>query len=154
MGSEMCIRDSWYYNFGASEVFPELWNKFCEPLRRVGHDFSRDNIAAYYDLLWDDDPDVHGPAAVAWTTWEGATTSLSFDRSHIEEFSDPNFALAFARIENHYFVNHGFMVEGQLLRDAHKLADIPTVIVQGRYDMCCPDVTAVDLSRALPSADL
>ncbi|WP_216637224.1 hypothetical protein [Staphylococcus aureus] len=60
----------WYYNFGASEVFPELWNKFCEPLRRVGHDFSRDNIAAYYDLLWDDDPDVHGPAAVAWTTWE------------------------------------------------------------------------------------
>lgn len=47
----------WYYNFGASEVFPELWNKFCEPLRRVGHDFSRDNIAAYYDLLWDDDPD-------------------------------------------------------------------------------------------------
>ena len=103
---------------------------------------------------WDDDPDVHGPAAVAWTTWEGATTSLSFDRSHIEEFSDPNFALAFARIENHYFVNHGFMVEGQLLRDAHKLADIPTVIVQGRYDMCCPDVTAVDLSRALPSADL
>lgn len=91
---------------------------------------------------------------MAWTTWEGATTSLSFDRSHIEEFSDPNFALAFARIENHYFVNHGFMVEGQLLRDAHKLADIPTVIVQGRYDMCCPDVTAVDLSRALPSADL
>ena len=144
----------WYYNFGASEVFPELWNKFCEPLRRVGHDFSRDNIAAYYDLLWDDDPDVHGPAAVAWTTWEGATTSLSFYPSHIEEFSDPNFALAFARIENHYFVNHGFMVEGQLLRDAHKLADIPTVIVQGRYDMCCPDVTAVDLSRALSSADL
>ena len=139
----------------------------------LGHDFSRDNIAAYYDLLWDDDPDVHGPAAVAWTTWEGVTTSLSFDPSHIEEFSDPNFALAFARIENHYFVNHGFMtegqlirnanhyfvnhgfmVEGQLLRDAHKLADIPTVIVQGRYDMCCPDVTAVDLSRALPSADL
>lgn len=144
----------WYYNFGASEVYPELWEKFCEPLRRAGHDFSRDNIAAYYDLLWDPDPQVHGPAAVAWTTWEGATTSLAFDPSHVEEFSDPEFALAFARIENHYFVNHGFMVEGQLLRDAPRLADIPTVIVQGRYDMCCPDVTAVALSKALPSADL
>ena len=144
----------WYYNFGASEVFPELWDKFCEPLRRAGYDFSRDNIAAYYDLLWDDNPGVHGPAAVAWTTWEGATTSLSFDPSHVEEFSDPNFALAFARIENHYFVNHGFMVEGQLLRNAHKLADIPMVIVQGRYDMICPPWTAQRLHDAWPGSRL
>lgn len=144
----------WYYNDGASSVFPELWQKFCEPLRRAGHDFSRDNIAAYRDLLWDPDPDVHGPAAVAWTTWEAATTSLVTDHSHVEEFSDPQFSLAFARIENHYFVHHGFMAEGQLIRDAGRLADIPTVIVQGRYDMCCPATTAHDLATALPSADL
>ena len=75
---------------------------------------------------------------MAWTTWEGATTSLSFDPSHVEEFSDPNFALAFARIENHYFVNEGFFDDEQLLRDVGKIRHIPAVIVQGRYDVCTP----------------
>ncbi|WP_130865176.1 prolyl aminopeptidase [Acidipropionibacterium timonense] len=144
----------WYYNEGASFVFPERWDAFCEPLRRAGHDFSEDNISAYYDLLWDPSPAVHGPAAVAWTSWEAATTTLAFEQAHVDEMADPEYALAFARIENHYFVNHGFMTEGQLIRDAAKLAGIPTVIVQGRYDMCCPATTAVDLKRALPSADL
>ncbi|MEE8869736.1 MAG: prolyl aminopeptidase [Acidipropionibacterium acidipropionici] len=144
----------WYYNGGASNVFPELWERFCEPLRRAGHDFSRDNIPAYFDLLWDPDPEVHGPAAVAWSTWEAATTTLAFDEEHITEFAVPDYALAFARIENHYFVNHGFMTEGRLIRDTGRLAGIPTVIVQGRYDMCCPATTAYDLAKALPGADL
>ena len=144
----------WYYNEGASNVFPDLWAKFCEPLRRAGHDFSQDNISAYYDLLWDPSPAVHGPAAVAWTSWEAATTTLGYQQSHVDEMADPEYALAVARIENHYFVNHGFMTEGQLIRNANLLADIPTVIVQGRYDMCCPATTAVDLKRALPTADL
>lgn len=144
----------WYYNGGAANVFPELWQQYCEPLRRAGHDFSRDNISAYFDLLWDPDPQVHGPAAVAWSTWEAATTTLAIEPDHMDDFSDPEYDLAFARIENHYFVHHGFMTEGQLVRDAGRLASIPTVIVQGRYDMCCPATTAYDLKRALPSADL
>ncbi|WP_341730117.1 prolyl aminopeptidase [Brooklawnia sp.] len=144
----------WYYNGGAAKVFPELWQKYCEPLRRAGHDFSRDNISAYFDLLWDPDPMVHGPAAVAWSTWEAATTSLVFDEQHVTEFTDPDYSLAFARIENHYFVNHGFVAEGQLIRDAPRLAGIPTAIVQGRYDMCCPVDSAYDLKQALPEADL
>lgn len=144
----------WYYNGGAANVFPELWQQYCEPLRRAGHDFSRDNISAYFDLLWDPDPQVHGPAAVAWSTWEAATTTLAIEPDHMDDFSDPEYDLAFARIENHYFVHHGFMTEGQLIRDAGRLASIPTVIVQGRYDMCCPATTAYDLKEALPSADL
>ena len=97
---------------------------------------------------------IHGPAAVAWSTWEAATTSLVLDDTHVSEFADPHYALAFARIENHYFVNHGFMAEGQLIRNAGRLAAIPTTIVQGRYDMCCPATSAYDLKQALPSADL
>lgn len=144
----------WYYNGGAAAVFPELWQRYCEPLRAAGHDGSRDNISAYFDLLWDPDPAIHGPAAVAWSTWEAATTSLVLDDTHVSEFADPQYALAFARIENHYFVNHGFMAEGQLIRNAGRLAAIPTTIVQGRYDMCCPATSAYDLKQALPSADL
>ena len=104
--------------------------------------------------VWDPDPAIHGPAAVAWSTWEAATTSLVLDDTHVSEFADPHYALAFARIENHYFVNHGFMAEGQLIRNAGRLAAIPTTIVQGRYDMCCPATSAYDLKQALPSADL
>ncbi|AZZ39669.1 prolyl aminopeptidase [Acidipropionibacterium jensenii] len=142
----------WFYNGGASAVYPDLWEGYCEPLRRAGHDFSRDNISGYFDLLWDPDPQVHGPAATAWTNWESATTRLAVDAEPEEE--DPEFDLAFARIENHYFIHHGFMAEGQLIRDAGRLAAIPTAIVQGRYDMCCPATTAWDLKKALPSADL
>ncbi|MFT8395599.1 prolyl aminopeptidase [Propionibacterium sp.] len=145
---------NWYYNGGAANVFPELWEKFCEPLRRARHDFSQDNISAYFDLLWNPDPAIHGAAAVAWSTWEAATTSLIFDPQHVAEFADPDYALSFARIENYYFVNHGFVPEGQLIRDAGLLTGIPAVIVQGRYDMCCPATSAHDLARAMPHADL
>ncbi|MCI1749014.1 MAG: prolyl aminopeptidase [Acidipropionibacterium sp.] len=142
----------WFYNGGAAFVYPDLWDGYCEPLRRAGHDFSRDNISAYFDLLWDPDPQVHLPAATAWTNWEAATTTLAVGPEPEEE--DPEYDLAFARIENHYFVHHGFMAEGQLIRDAGRLAGIPTAIVQGRYDMCCPATTAYDLAGALPGADL
>ena len=144
----------WFYNGGASAIYPDLWERFCQPLREAGHDFSRDNIAAYFDLLWDPDPAVHGPAALAWADWEDATTKLCYQAPDVPEGGDPQFDLAFARIENHYFIHHGFMAEGQLIRDAGKLAGIPTAIVQGRYDMCCPPTTAWDLKKALPSADL
>ena len=113
-------------------------------------------IERYHELLTDPDPAVHGPAAVAWTTWEAATSTLLRDQAHIDEVQDTSYAIAFARIENHFFRHGGWMSDGQLLRDAHILSDhaIPGVIVQGRYDMCCPMGTAWALHRAWPQADL
>ncbi len=89
----------------------------------------------YHELLFDPDPAVHQPAGVAWTTWEAATVTLEFSPALVEEFSDPAFALAFARIENHYFVHGGWLEEGQLLARRGRLRGIPGVIVQGRYDL-------------------
>ncbi len=96
---------------------------------------------------------MHGPAAVTWSTWEAATLTLVPRADLIAKHADPAYALAFARIENHYFMHDGYVDDGQLIRDAARLADIPTVIVQGRYDLCTPATTAWELHQALPSAD-
>jgi proline iminopeptidase len=93
-------------------------------------------------------------AARAWSIWEGSTSKLLVDPNLIGHYGFATFATAFARIECHYFVNRGFMDEGQLLRDAHRIKHIPTVIVQGRYDIVCPMQSAWDLHRALPDAKL
>lgn len=140
-----------FYNDGASHLQPQWWERYCEPLGGV--DFAGDKIARYHELLFDADPAVHGPAGVAWTTWEGATTHLHFDAEAVNDYSDPQFALAFARIENHYFFNAGWFREGQLIEDAARLASIPTVIVQGAYDLCCPARTAWALRAAMPHAE-
>jgi proline iminopeptidase len=141
----------WYYNGGAGNLAPQWRERFLAPLG--GSSFSGDAIAAYHALLTDPDPAVHGPAGVAWTTWEAATSYLHFRPEAVEEFSDQAFALAFARIENHFFVNGGWLAEGQLIADAAKIRHLPCVIVQGEYDLCCPPVTAWDLHRAWPEAD-
>jgi proline iminopeptidase len=141
-----------YYNGGAAQVFPDRYEEFLAPLG--GSDFIGDTIAAYHALLFDPDPAVHGPAAVAWSTWEAATITLEPVPALIEAFREPAFALAFARIENHYFAHAGWLAEGQLLAGAHQLAEIPGVIVQGRYDMATPTVTAYELHQAWPRADL
>lgn len=140
----------WYYNGGARNIAPEWGERFLAPL---GLGFVGDAIARYHELLFDPDPAVHGPAGVAWTTWEAATSYLHFKPDAVAEFSDPEFALAFARIENHFFVNAGWFAEGQLIADAPSIAHIPCVIVQGAYDLCCPATTAWDLHRALPDAE-
>lgn len=142
----------WYYNGGAGQIVPEWRERFLAPLG--GNGFTGDAIAAYNDLLFNPDPAIHEPAGVAWTTFEGATVTLEESASQIEAFSNPKFALAFARIENHYFVNGGWFDEGQLIANAGRLADIPGVIVQGRYDLATPAVTAWDLHQAWPQADL
>ena len=141
-----------YYNGGAGQLFPDLYERFLAPLGGAG--FAGDAIAAYHDLLFDPDPAIHGPAAVAWSTWEAATITLAPDAELIATFAEPAYALAFARIENHYFVHAGWLTEGQLIADAHRLRDIPGVIVQGRYDVATPAVTAWDLHRAWPTAEL
>lgn len=140
----------WYYNGGAGHLSPDWWRSFEAPL---GENFTGDRIAAYHDLLFDPDPAVHLPAGVAWTTWEAATSNLIFSQELVDEFSDPEFALAFARIENHYFVNAGWLREGQLIAEVDRIRHIPAVIVQGRYDLPCPLVTADDLHRAWPETD-
>jgi proline iminopeptidase len=140
----------WFYEGrGAEQLFPDLWESFLAPIPEAERGRL---IDAYHARLNDPDPDIHGPAAVAWATWEASTITLLPRPDVVATFAAPHYAIAFARIENHYFVNHGFMEDGQLIRDAGRLADIPAVIVQGRYDICTPPVTAWDLHRAWPEA--
>jgi proline iminopeptidase len=140
----------WFYEGGAAEVYPDNWEGFLAPVPEAERDSL---ITAYHRLLNDPDPEVHGPAAVAWSTWEASGITLLPQPEVVARFAEPTYALAFARIENHYFVNHGWFEPEQLIRDAPRLRNIPTVIVQGRYDMCTPAVTAWDLHRDLPEAE-
>ncbi|UGT45082.1 prolyl aminopeptidase [Nocardia yamanashiensis] len=142
----------WYYNGAAGFVYPDEWEKFLAPVpvaERGG-----DMIQIYHRLLHSPDAKLATDAAVAWSTWEGATSSLMPQPDRVAETADPRFALAFATIENHYFHNFGFLDEGQLLRDIDRIAHIPGVIVQGRHDMVCPAVSAWDLHRAWPNSEL
>jgi proline iminopeptidase len=141
----------WFYEGGASAVFPDLWEEFIAPIPLLerGH-----LVEAYARLLQHPDPEVHEPAAIAWSRWEATTITLLPQADTIARFTAPEYATAFARIENHYFRHGGWWEEGQLIRDATRLAGIPAVIVQGRYDMCTPTMTAWDLHLAWPEADL
>jgi proline iminopeptidase len=142
----------WFYEGPCGNMAPEFWEGFQAAVPEESRVFGQ-HIDAYARLLADPDPAVHGPAAVAWSTWEASTITLVPDPELIAGYAEPSYALAFARIENHYFVHDGWFEPGQLIRDAGRLAAIPTVIVQGRYDLCTPAVTAWELHRALPSAD-
>lgn len=140
----------WFYEGGAAAVFPDLWESYLAPIPVLER--SR-LIEAYHRRLFDPDPAVHQPAAVAWTSWEAATITLLRDEAMVASMAEPEAAVAFARIENHYFVHGGWFREGQLIEDATRLRGIPAVIVQGQYDMCTPAMTAFDLHRAWPEAD-
>jgi len=140
----------WFYQEGASWLFPDLWEKYQAPIPEAERG---DMMAAYRLRLTGEDRRAQLEAAHAWTQWESNTITLLPDPAHQQAHTEDAAALAFARIENHYFVHDGFMDEGQLLRDAHRLADIPGVIVQGRYDVCTPARSAWDLHKAWPRAD-
>ncbi|MDO4241903.1 MAG: prolyl aminopeptidase [Microbacteriaceae bacterium] len=142
----------WFYQDGASHIFPDIWEEYLAP---VAPEKRGDMIAAYNELLNNPDPAVHVPAGIAWSAWESATVRLYIDEAEVQQTrEDAAWSVAFARIENHYFSHGGWFEDGQLLRDAGKLADIPTVIVQGRYDVCTPARTAWELSKAMPHAEL
>ena len=142
----------WFYQEGASRLFPDAWEHYLAAIPPVER---HDLISAFHRRLTSDDEAVRLAAAKAWSIWEGATSYLHVDPDFAGSHGDPHFALAFARIENHYFVNGGFFeVEDQLLRDAHRIADIPGVIVHGRYDVVCPIANAWDLHKAWPKAEL
>lgn len=142
----------WFYQKGCDALYPDVWEKYLEAIPSVEHG---DLMSAYQRRLTSPDADVRLAAARAWATWEGATSFLLQDPGYIASSGEDAFALAFARIENHYFVNGGFFeVDGQLLRDVARIRSIPAVIVQGRYDVVCPLRSAWDLHRAWPEADL
>lgn len=143
----------WFYQDGASHLFPDVWEEY---LRQIPEAERGDLVAAYHKRLFDVDPAVHVPASIAWTVWEKSTVKLHPDTESIAATrQDAAAAVAFARIENHFFTHGGFMEDGQLIRDAaEKLEGIPGVIVQGRYDVCTPARTAWDLHRAWPEAEL
>jgi proline iminopeptidase len=141
----------WFYQRGASMIFPDRWEEFLAPIPQAERG---DLVAAYHRRLTGDDKAVQLEAARAWSRWEGATITLLPDESTVKTFSGDSFAIAIARIENHYMVHRGWMEEGQLIRDVERIRAIPGVIVQGRYDACTPPATAWDLHRAWPEAEL
>lgn len=140
----------WYYQFGVSEMFPDKWERFIAPIPQAERG---DLMAAYRKRLTGDDKAARIEAAKAWSLWEGETITLLPQPETSDKFGEDDFALAFARIENHYFVHGGWLDEGQLLRDAHKLRGIPGLIVHGRYDMPCPARYAWQLHKGWPDAE-
>jgi proline iminopeptidase len=141
----------WFYQRGASAIFPDAWEHYVAPIPIEERD---DLLSAFHHRLTSNDPEVQLAAARAWSIWEGSTSRLFPDASLIDRFGRDQFALAFARIECHYFVNRGFFShDAQLLNDAARIRHIPAVIVQGRYDVVCPMESAWALHRAWPEAE-
>ena len=142
----------WFYQKGCDALYPDAWESYLAAIPAVER---ADLMGAYYRRLTSPDEAVRLAAAKAWSIWEGGTSFLQPSADYIASTAADEFALAFARIECHYFVHGGFFdADDQLLRDAKKLKNIPAVIVQGRYDVVCPMRSAWDLHRAWPEADL
>ena len=141
---------NWYYQFGVSELFPEKYEAFIAPIPEAERG---DLVTAYRKRLTGDDREEQLRCARAWSVWEGETITLLPEPSTSDQFHETEFALAFARIENHYFIHDGWFEDGQLLRDADRLKDIPGTIVHGRYDMPCPMRQAWELHRAWPKSE-
>ncbi len=142
----------WFYQEGASQLFPDAWEKYLEPIPKKER---ADLMRAYYKRLTSRNRNVRLDAARAWSIWEASTSRLIPDEKQIRKAGRARFAEAFARIECHYFVNRGFMKsDRQLLDNVDRIRHIPAVIVQGRYDVVCPMRSAWDLHRAWPEAKL
>ena len=144
----------WFYQNpgGAAALYPDLWERYVEPIPPAQR---TDMVNAYYERLTSADPQVLRVAARAWAIWEGATSFLHLNPDYVAKFAEDEYAAAFARIECHYFKNHGFFeTDAQLIENVGRIRHIPAVIVQGRYDVVCPMKSAWDLHRAWPEADL
>ena len=142
----------WFYQEGTSWIFPDVWEQYLNVIPEAERD---DLVAAYYRRLVSDDLQERVTAASAWSIWEGSTSKLLLDPNAVEKYGDPGFALAFARIECHYFTNNAFFdSDNYLIEHVDAIRHIPTVIVQGRYDVVCPIRSAWDLHRAWPESEL
>lgn len=135
----------WFYQEGASRIFPDIWQKYLAPIPED----ERDNmVEAYYRRLTSDDEFTRMQAAKAWSLWEGRTATLTSRKSVVDHFADPHTALSLARIECHYFKYNSFLEENQILKNIQVLAEVPGIIVQGRYDIICPMESAWELHQA------
>ncbi|MFN7281250.1 MAG: alpha/beta fold hydrolase, partial [Brevundimonas sp.] len=142
----------WFYQDGASMIFPDAWERFIAP---IPEDERHDLMGAYYKRLIGEDVAERERCAVAWSSWEGETVSVEGPSARPDKFAEPDFALAFARIENWYFTNGGFFPEeGWLLKNIGRIRHIPTWIAQGRFDVVTPIASAWALHRAMPEARL
>jgi proline iminopeptidase len=141
----------WFYQSGTRWIFPEFWTDFIQP---VPPEKRGEMVKAYYTLLTSPNEQLRLQAAKAWSKWEGATCKLKPDTQVMDHFEEASHALAMARIECHYFINHCWLEPNQLLNEAFKIAHIPTWIIHGRYDVVCPVQNAYELSQALPDAKL
>jgi proline iminopeptidase len=141
----------WLYLYGASEVYPDKWEAFLAPIPEAERG---DLVAAYHKRLTDPDRAVQLAAAKAWSQWEAETVTLLPSPATIAHHTSDAFAIAIARIENHYMINRGWLDEGQLLANADRLKGIKGVTVQGRHDMCTPPAAAWDLHKAWPDGRL
>ncbi len=139
-----------WFMYGLRSVFPEAWRRFVEP---IPPEQRGDLLTAFSARLNDPDPAIHLPAANAWSSYEGTCSTLVPNTESVSYFSSEPVSLALARTEAHYFAHRIFLPENALLDRIHRLRDKPAVIVQGRYDMVCPTVTADDLHRAWPEAE-
>lgn len=142
----------WFYQWGAHQLFADAWEDYCAPIPE--HE-RNDFLGAYYKRLTSDDEKTRLAAAKAWSIWEGRTSCLFANEELIQRSSGDEFALAFARIECHYFKHRGFFGDdAELLDGVSKIRHIPAVVVQGRYDVVCPMESAWALYRAWPECDL
>lgn len=142
---------AWFYQNGASQLFPDVWESYQNAVPEADRG---DYVNSYYKLLTHPDAPTRLKAAKAWSKWEAATSRLIVDPHAIEEFDDPEYALAFARIECHYFINNAFFpTNNWILENVSAIRHIPGWIVQGRYDVVCPPRSAWDLHRAWPEAN-
>jgi proline iminopeptidase len=141
----------WFYQEGTSYIFPEAWQEYLKPIPQSDR---HDLISAYYHRLTSEDLQIQLEAARAWSIWEASTSKLFVDVGLIEKFGEEHFAAAFARIECHYFINKGFLeTENYLIENVNRIRHIPGAIVQGRYDIVCPMVSAWELHQAWPEAN-
>ena len=142
----------WFYQYGASEIYPEAWQGFLE---EIPEEKRGDLIEAYRNIFNGDDEEKKLSAAKAWSKWEASTSFINHNPEAVKDSINSEFALAFALIENHYFVNNGFLDnESQLLDNIDLIRHIPTVIIQGRYDVVCPPTTAYELHSRWPETEL
>jgi len=141
----------WFYQCGASRVFPDYWEDFLAP---IPEEQQGDLVSAYYRKLTSTNELEQIQAAKAWSIWEGRCATLHPNPRVVEHFGHPHVAIALARIECHFFMNNAFLEPDQIVRNAPNLRDIPGIIIHGRYDMVCPLDNALALSKAWPEADL
>jgi len=152
-GIFMCRKSElhWFYQQGASHIFPDAFEPYQNHIPVAEQ---HDLIAAYYARLTSENAEVRRAAAKEWTRWEMATSRLFPDSEYLDKAEDLDFAVAFARIESHYFINGIFLEDGHILHNCDKIQHIPATIVQGRYDMVCPTVSAWELHKQLPNSNL